>query len=229
MPDTPQETGWLGRLIAIVRAVSEGGLVLLLKNLIDAWDLWSQLRDRIGYHGMYEILDYRSTLDLSDPTGEEVHISRRQVIRFLQDNIVAIHDHAWGDGKLFAKYECSPGIPVDFYQDGAKWNVLVSLRETKNRGEVMEFSAKRTVTGGFLQENEWWETEVDHLTSRLAISIIFPKVRPCLRATLTRQHGGKVEVLDGRHFQMLGSGRQELSLTIARPTLHERYLIKWEW
>jgi hypothetical protein len=229
MEGAPQETSWQGGILAILRAITEGGLVLFLKNLIDAWDLWTQLRDRATYHGMYEILDYRSILDLLDLTGEEAHVSRRQVIRFLQDNIVAIHDHAWGDGKLFAKYECCPGIPVDFYQDGSRWNVLISLRETKYRGDVIEFSAKRTVTGGFLQENEWWETEVDHLTSRLAISIIFPKARPCLRATLTRQHGGKTEVLDGRHFKTLGSGRQELSLTIARPTLHERYLIKWEW
>ena len=73
------------------------------EELLEAWDLVDQIRDHIGYHGMYEILDYRSTLDLSDATGEKAHISRRQVIRFLQDNIVAIHDHAWGDGKLFAR------------------------------------------------------------------------------------------------------------------------------
>ena len=137
MGDTPQETGWQGGLLAIPKAVTEGGLVLFLKNLLDAWDLWTQLRDRATYHGMYEILDYRSTLDLSDATGQKATISRRQAIRFFQDNIVAIHDHAWGDGKLFAKYHCRPGVPVDFYQDGSKHNVLISLREKKvsNRGQ----------------------------------------------------------------------------------------------
>ena len=32
------------------------------------------------------------------------------MIRFLQDNVVAIHDHAWGDGKLFAKYHAGRGF-----------------------------------------------------------------------------------------------------------------------
>jgi hypothetical protein len=36
----------------------------------DAWDVWTQLRDKATYDGMYEILDYDSKLDLSDPTGE---------------------------------------------------------------------------------------------------------------------------------------------------------------
>jgi hypothetical protein len=229
MEGVPQETGLQGGLLAILRAVTEGTLVLFLKNLLDAWEVWTQLRDRARYHGMYEILDYRSTLDLLDATGEKAIISRRQVIRFLQDNIVAIHDHAWGDGKLFAKYKCRPGVPVDFYQDGSKHNVLISLRETKNRGDVMEFSAERTIAGGFLKQNEWLETEVDHLTTHLRLAIIFPKARPCLRATLTRKTVGKTEVLDERHFKTLGSGRQELSLAISRPKLHECYLVKWDW
>jgi hypothetical protein len=58
--DTSQNTGLQGGLLAILKVVTEGGLVLVLKNLLDAWDLWSQLRERATYHGMYEILDYRS-------------------------------------------------------------------------------------------------------------------------------------------------------------------------
>ncbi|HEY5522195.1 MAG TPA: hypothetical protein VIK21_03315 [Desulfuromonadaceae bacterium] len=229
MADTPQETGWQGGLLAILKAVTEGTLVLFLKNLLDAWDLWSQLRDRATYHGMYEILDYRSTLDLWDPTGEKATISRRQAIRFLQDNVVAIHDHAWGDGKLFDKYHCQPGVPVDYYQDGSKHNVLISLRETKNRGDVTEFLVERTIAGGLLEKTEWLETEVDHLTARLCLSIIFPKARPCLRATLTSKNANKTVVLDGRAFKTLESGRQELNLTISRPKLHETYTVKWDW
>lgn len=45
---------------------------------------------------MYEILDYDSTLDILDPNGETAILIRREVIRFLQNNVVAIHDHYWG-------------------------------------------------------------------------------------------------------------------------------------
>ena len=71
MENPQQESGWQGKLLSILRVFGEGGLVLFLKNLIDAWELWTQLRDRTAYHGMYEILDYHSTLDLSDPTGRK--------------------------------------------------------------------------------------------------------------------------------------------------------------
>ena len=162
-------------------------------------------------------------------TGEKATISRRQVIRFLQDNIVAIHDHAWGDGKLFAKYHCQPGVPVDFYQDGSKaQRAYIPSGDEKPRGCDGVFCRAHDCRG-ISAENEWLETEVDHLTTRLRLSIIFPKARPCLRATLTRKTVGKTEVLDERHFKTLGSGRQELSLAISRPKLHECYLIKWDW
>ena len=58
---------------------------------------------------MSEILDHNSTLEVHDAGGEEATITRREVIRFLQDNVVAIHDHAWGDGDIFAEYRCRPG------------------------------------------------------------------------------------------------------------------------
>lgn len=229
MAESQQGSWWQGKLLSIIHLFTEGGLILFLRNLLDAWDLVSQLRDRIGYHGMYEILDYHSTLDISDERGEHALLARREVIRFLQDNVVAIHDHAWGDGELFAAYRCQPGIPVDFYQDGSKHNVLLSLRETKNRGDVLELSIDREIAGGFLQKSEWLETEVDHLTSRLRLSIVFPKARPCLRATLSQKNANKTALLDERHFRTLANGRQELSLDISRPKFHECYTIKWDW
>ena len=71
MADTLGESTWQGKLLTIFRVFSGEGLVLALRNILESWVLLEQLRDRIGYHGMYEILDYHSTLDLSDPTGEK--------------------------------------------------------------------------------------------------------------------------------------------------------------
>ena len=44
-----------------------------------------------------------------------------------------------GDGDIFVDYKCSPGVLVD------RWNVLISLRETKNAGDVTNFYIERTV------------------------------------------------------------------------------------
>ena len=177
MSEVATNPAWLAKLSPVLTLLSEGKLALVLKNLLDSLTLAEQLRDRLTYHGMYEILDYDSTLTIKDAKGKRAKLERREHIKLLQDNVVAIHDHAWGDGELFAKYQCRPGTPVGFYQDGSKWNVLISLRESKNRGGELDLRVEREIRDGLTKESEWLETEVDHLMRRLRRSIIFPKAR----------------------------------------------------
>ena len=92
------------------------------------FDLYRHLRrwwTRKRHEGMYEILDYDSVLELLDPQGETAVFKRRQKVKFLQDNVIAFQDHVWGDGEIFAEYKVSPGLEVDRYQDGDRWNVLM--------------------------------------------------------------------------------------------------------
>ena len=201
----------------------------VLGKLVAAWQKVMAVRQRSQYHGMYEVIDYESTLEIVDRRGDTAVLRRREVIRFLQDNVVAIHDHAWGDGQIFADYQCQPGTPVDFYKDGSKFNVLISLRETKNRGDVMEFWVERTIRQGLLQQIEWLETEIDHRTKDLRLSIIFPKERPCRRATVSKRSTGKARVLSQKHFALLPDGRQKLTWETKNPKLHDRYSIRWMW
>ena len=178
---------------------------------------------------MYEILDYESTLDLIDPQGRTAVITRREKLRFLQDNVVAIHDHAWGDGNLFANYRCQPSTPVDIYEDGSRHNVLISLRETKNKGDRLELWIERTIKGGFTQRSEWFETAIDHYMRELSVSIVFPRKRQCKRATLSRRSTGKTVRLPEDNFALLPDGRQKLTWKTAHPKLHDLYTIKWVW
>src|SRR5215212_5915172 len=89
--------------------------------------------------GSYEVLDYETKLELLDPEGKLVRYTKHQKVKFLQDNVIAFQDQAWGDGEIFADYQCSPGYPVDRYRDGNKYHILISLRETKNRGDIETF------------------------------------------------------------------------------------------
>ena len=58
MADSPTESSWQSKLRPLLNILADGNLVVVLRNVLDMWDIWGQLRDRIGYHGMYEILDY---------------------------------------------------------------------------------------------------------------------------------------------------------------------------
>ena len=164
--------GWLQ---SILQRLSQQDLHQALERILEIWNVLGQLRTRFRYHGLYEILEYDATLEILDSKGKKAILTRREVIRFLQDNVVAIHDHAWGDGRLFAEYRCQPGVPVDFYENGSKYNVLISLRETENRGDVLELWIERVIRNGLLQKQEWLETEIDHLMKTLKMAVIFPQ------------------------------------------------------
>ncbi len=84
-------------------------------------------------------------LDLTDNAGRTAIYTKRQQVTFLQDNVFAIQDQAWGDGDIFAAYRCSPGVAVDRYKEGYRWKILISLRGSRNRGERDEFVIERTI------------------------------------------------------------------------------------
>ena len=196
------------------------------------FDLYRALRlflRRERHEGMYEILEYDSTLELVDPKGETAIFKRRERVKFLQDNVIAFQDRAWGDDEIFADYKCSPGIEVDRYQEGDRWNVLISLRETKSAGDIEDFYIERTVIRGFTKDEEWRQTEIRHRTRRLKLSIIFPSQRRCRRAVLMERNRNRTTVLDQGYFTDFPDGRQALTWEISKPRRFEIYTIKWKW
>ena len=117
---------------------------LTLRNLKDLLDLYPRLRQWLsGGSDLYEILDYESTLELCDTKGATARFQKRQRVKFLQNNIIAFEDYVWGDGDLLAEYSCSPGVVADRYREGDRWNLLISLRETKHKGDITEFHIAR--------------------------------------------------------------------------------------
>lgn len=216
---------WLWELLKGLFSLDVGLALVTLVRLVEA--LKSALASR--RHGIYEVLSFDSTIELLDSRGQEAVVTRLEEVRFLRDNTVAFYDTCWGEGHLFAEYECSPGVPVDFFTDGSRQRVLISLRETKNHGDILRFRIRRKIEGGFTKREEWWETEVLHLTRRLRVRIVFPRDRPCKRATVTQKSKDKTWPLDEGYFRVLADGRQELFWEIAHPALHENYTIKWWW
>ena len=179
--------------------------------------------------GIYEVLTHDTTLELKDSRGEVAVVKRREVVRFLQNHVPAITDHAWGDGEIFAAYCCRPGKPVDFFQDGSRDTVLISLREIKNRGDQLTFEIRRKIVGGFHEASQSWETDIYHRTKAMSLRVVFPISRRCQRATVTQRSTSRTVVLGDEHFRFLQDGSQRLTWEVRRPRLHDRYSLKWEW
>lgn len=179
--------------------------------------------------GIYEVLEYEARLELKDIRGARVDYYKRQKVRFLQDHVITYQDMAWGDGDIFADYKCSPGVPVDRYREGHRHRVLISLRQTKNRGDTEEFHIHRVIRNGFTNSVEDFQTEIDHRTCRLDISVIFPRERPAKQATLIEQNASRTLALDADHIRILPDGRQRVSWRTRNPRRYEAYIVRWEW
>jgi hypothetical protein len=179
--------------------------------------------------GLYEVLEYESTLALLDRKGEKAVFKKRQKVRYLQDNIIAYMDQAWGDGKFLLDYRCSPGEPVDQYRFGHKTYILISLREVKQRGDSDEFLIERSIKNGFLRHQEQWETDINHPTRQVAIRLVFPKGRPPVRVALVENIRQKTILVEDASQRRLPDGRWQVEWKTDNPRLNERYIMKWEW
>ncbi|MFC1976415.1 hypothetical protein ACFLXQ_08445 [Chloroflexota bacterium] len=196
------------------------------------FDLYQIIRKWFNHHrreGIYEILDYDSTLELMDAKGKTAIFKKRQKVKFIQNYILAFEDYAWGDGEIFADYKCSPGIETDRYQEGDRWNILISLRETKNSGDTEDFYIERTAKHGFTKAEESFQSEIRHRTKRLKMSVIFPKTRRCQRAVLLHRSRHQTRVLGPEYFTDLPDGRQMVTWETEKVKRFEVYSIKWRW
>jgi hypothetical protein len=66
-----------------------------------AWNLFQKLLFRSDDQGMYEVLDYETILELCDPEGKEARVIKTEKVWYLQNDVIAFQDQAWGEAKFF--------------------------------------------------------------------------------------------------------------------------------
>jgi len=197
--------------------------------VVEGWKIGREMLRASPDTAMYEVLEYETTLELKDPKGMRATFKKRQRIRYLQDNVIAFQDQAWGDGEILVNYRCTPGTPVDQYRAGYKTFVLISRREVKNTGERDEYNIQWGIRGGFQRGTEQWETQVTHPTKRLEIRVVFPKSRPPTRLSLIERNRRRTQLLGQSSQVVLPDGRRRVTWITSQPRLHETYILEWEW
>ena len=178
---------------------------------------------------MYEVLDFQTKLTILDSKGKSATLTKYEKVRFLQDNIIAYQDQAWGDGKILQNYRCSPGVPVDMYRVGQKTYVLISLRALKTKGEITEFNIQWKMKNGFLDPTGFWCTDVSHSTNHIKTQVIFPKSRPPRKAEVVEKNRQRTKILGVNCIQQLPNGKWSLTWEQFHPTLYEQFILKWGW
>jgi len=213
-------------------ALASAVLAFVLREWSSLYDLGVKVYDRFTrdrVDASLEVQEFDLAVDLVDSKGLKAVFNKRLKVRFLQDRVIAFQDQVWGDGKALETYRISPGQVVDTYKDGDRWNVLVSLRRTRNRGEIEEFHSQRTVVGGFRNSEEWIQVETWLPTKRINLRVHFPKHRPCRRIWLTERSRQRTTLLSLDDVSTLPDGSSEFSWSRNNPRRGEVFTLKWEW
>lgn len=191
--------------------------------------LFRRIQRIIPPNGIYEVLDYESILELKDAKGKLATFQKRQKVRYLQDNIIAYQDQAWGDGEILINYRATPGKPVDFYRPGQTTYILIALQNVRNFGERDEFVIDWEMKNSFLRTRELWETSVDHLTRRLKLNVIFPAQRPPQRVYVIENSLHKAKLIGDEELVRGTDGRWLFHWETDRVRQHEDYVVQWDW
>ena len=178
---------------------------------------------------MYEVLNYETTLVILDNKGKDAIFTKNEEVRFLQNNVIAFQDQAWGDGKILINYKCSPGVPVDFYRSGHKTHILISLRDVKQKGDRAKFNIKWKIRNGFLKSNGYWATDINHITKKIKVNIIFPEDRMPVKIMKVETNRQKIRELQKEAFIQMPDKCWQITWEKLNPRLYEHYILKWEW
>ena len=178
---------------------------------------------------MYEVSNYETTLEILDKKGRHAVLTKKEEVKFLQNNIIAFQDQAWGSGRILIGYKCSPGAPVDFYQFAHKTYILISHRTVMNKGNTSKFNIQWKIKNGFQKSNGFWATDINHCTKVMRVSVIFPKGRPPLKCLAVETNRQRIRELPNVATIQLPDKRWQVTWEKKEPKLYEHYVLKWEW
>jgi hypothetical protein len=195
----------------------------------DLWNIGRKVLQGVAIDGVYETLEYESTLEIHDRKGKRATFSKRKKIRYLQDKIIAYQDYGWGDGEILINYRTSRGKAVDRYRSGYKTYILLSLREVKNRGDVDEFNIQWDVRKGLLTKDGYWSTDVSNRTRHMKVHVIFPKTRPPQQLSIEESNKKRTKLLGSEARKKLPDGRWRVTWEKKNPKLYEIYILRWVW
>lgn len=193
------------------------------------WKIGRKIVRGTSHEGIYEVLDYECQLELKDSKGNLATIQKREKVRYLQDYISSYQDQAWGDRNVFLDYRCSPGVPVDEFRLGHKTYKLISLRESRNKGDIDEFRIEWSIRRGFLKRDGFWGTSINHRTKTVTVKVVFPKDRPPLYISIIEGNLQRARILGKDAQKLLPDGRIMFVWKNENPRLYENYVLKWEW
>src|SRR5574341_675507 len=68
----------------------------VLETIFQVWQVARKVITAKASEGLYEVLEYDAQLELQDKYGRTAVFNKKERVKFLQDNVIAYQDMAWG-------------------------------------------------------------------------------------------------------------------------------------
>jgi hypothetical protein len=168
----------------------------------------------------YQTIKFSGRLKILDPLKQVATFTRRQRIRFLEDNVAIFFDRVWGDGVVFAGYS-APGLRIlEPFKTFKGYIVPLALPRLFSKGEIFEVVTQRKIVGAFYETDGYWETAMSTPTDLVNISVITPADVVTGPAEIRSPARGDIDASQTDHA---------LRLRVARPALNVPYRLQWAW
>ena len=201
---------------------------LIIPILSDLYTWGKSKIQSIRKPGVYEVLDYESTLEILDPRGMVAKFNKTEKVRFLQDNVIAIQDQLWGINKNIYNYKCSPGIPVDSYESGHKTLVVISLREIYSKKDEVNLNMQWYLRGDPIGKTGSWETYINQYTQKVILNVVFPAQQPPVKMWISEGNKKRVREIGKESLSRLPDKQWQITWEKKNPVMYETYTMKWE-
>lgn len=173
---------------------------------------------RAGFFG-YETLEYDGQLEIGEG-GRVARFARRQLIRFLEDDVTLFVDRVWGEGVLFAGYDAGSARITDALTAGKGYVVLLSLPRRFQKGETFEIVTERKIVGAFTDRDAYWELAMFAPTASLNLHVSDRSAR-----VIRTVHVSAADLSGVEAHQR----NRSLRLKVDSPVLYARYRLDWRW
>jgi hypothetical protein len=174
----------------------------------------------------YENLSVHIVVDLQDRAGQKAEVTCNQRVRFLVAEAGVISSHVWGEGQRVRRLSVAGARSLERRVEGSRELLLLGLQRRPGVLATATVKTKRSISGGFIRKDEYFEVSVERPTKVLSLKVLFPKIRPPRSAFLNL---GKA-LKDRSVSPALGSdGRACLRWRLKSPELNRVYRLNWSW
>ncbi len=168
----------------------------------------------------YETIKFTGRLNFLDSDRTVAVFSRRQRVRFLEDDVGVLFDRIWGEGVLVGSY-LAPGLKMmEPIRTPSGYALPLGLPRLFRKGETFEIVSHRRIVGAFSEKSGYWDTSMSKPTELIQITVVTPPGMTINNPEILAPPRGDMD---------LTRNANSLKFRVTRPAISGPYRLRWAW